>query len=146
DSEDGQLNLVMAQDLTDLNSIAINNGGPVIDGDGIDMNDNRITNLTPGEEGTDAVNVDQQGEASEVANPCWNVSTKGEDGTANVGPGGTVAFSNDDGNIVIDREGTDLAFDLNPDLDVDSVTTGNTVMNNDGLVVNDNTDNPTATT
>lgn len=40
-------------------SITINNGGPVINKDGINMNNNRITNVAPGIDGTDAVNVDQ---------------------------------------------------------------------------------------
>ena len=40
-------------------SIAINNGGPVINNQGINMNDNRITNVAPGVDGSDAVNVDQ---------------------------------------------------------------------------------------
>ena len=40
-------------------SVAINNGGPVINNEGINMNDNRITNVAPGVDGSDAVNVDQ---------------------------------------------------------------------------------------
>ena len=40
-------------------SVAINNGGPVINNQGINMNDNRITNVAPGVDGSDAVNVDQ---------------------------------------------------------------------------------------
>ncbi|MEO1852278.1 MAG: hypothetical protein ABGX74_09290, partial [Psychrobacter sp.] len=58
DSKDGNLNLVMARDLTDLNSITINDG-PVISQGGIDMNSKKITNLAPGVDGTDAVNLDQ---------------------------------------------------------------------------------------
>lgn len=41
------------------NSIAIGGGGPIINQDGINMGGNRITNVGPGVEGTDAVNVDQ---------------------------------------------------------------------------------------
>ncbi|QCP83880.1 hypothetical protein D0C27_19235 [Alcaligenes faecalis] len=48
DSDGNQLNLVMAQNLTDLNSITINNGGPVINGDGINMNGKKITDLAAG--------------------------------------------------------------------------------------------------
>ena len=88
-----------------------------------------------------AATEDQLGQVYTVATAGWNVSVGGEgaldDGSNNVGPEGVVDFSNDDGNIRIDRDGTDLAFNLNPDLDVDSVTTGDTVMNNDGVSVGD---------
>uniref|UniRef100_UPI0003682EFB YadA family autotransporter adhesin n=1 Tax=Psychrobacter lutiphocae TaxID=540500 RepID=UPI0003682EFB len=59
DSANGNLNLVMAKDLTDIDSITVNNGGPVINKDGIDMGNKTITNLAPGEKPTDAVNVSQ---------------------------------------------------------------------------------------
>src|SRR5690606_8709738 len=59
DSDGNKLNLVMAQNLTDINSITINNGGPVINGDGINMNGKKITDLAAGTDDTDAVNVSQ---------------------------------------------------------------------------------------
>ncbi|MGY0634172.1 ESPR-type extended signal peptide-containing protein [Luteimonas sp. A478] len=153
DSADGQLNLVMAQDLTDLNSITINNGGPVISSGGIDMSANRITNLARGVDGADAVNVDQLNEVSDAANAGWNISVDGEGATAdnNVGPGGTVDFANTDDNIVVARDGTDLVFDLSDELEIgtsitvdDNVfidTTGVAIgtdvhLGNTGLVIN----------
>ena len=72
-----KLNLVMAQDLTDLNSITINNGGPVLNGDGINMGGKKITDLAAGTDDTDAVNVSQLKDVSEVANAGWNVSANG---------------------------------------------------------------------
>ncbi len=148
DSDGNKLNLVMAQNLTDLNSITINNGGPVISGDGINMGGKKITNLAVGTEDTDAVNVSQLKEVEEVANAGWNISANG--GAAeNVKPGASVDFSNTDGNINISREGTDLALNLNKDIDLGadgSLTTGNTVVNNDGLTVDDGAGNKTSTT
>ncbi|MGO3870064.1 MAG: YadA-like family protein [Alcaligenes sp.] len=148
DSDGNKLNLVMAQNLTDLNSITINNGGPVISGSGINMNGKKITNLDAGTDDTDAVNVSQLKEVSDVANAGWNVSANG--GAAeNVKPGASVDFSNTDGNINITRDGTDLVFDLNKDIDLGadgSLTTGNTLVNNDGLTVGDGAGNKTATT
>ncbi|QTC01526.1 YadA-like family protein [Alcaligenes sp. SORT26] len=148
DSDGNKLNLVMAQNLTDLNSITINNGGPVINGDGINMGGKKITNLDAGTDDTDAVNVSQLKEVSDIANAGWNVSANG--GAAeNVKPGASVDFSNTDGNINITRDGTDLVFDLNKDIDLGadgSLTTGNTLVNNDGLTVDDGAGNKTATT
>jgi autotransporter adhesin len=54
---------VDAQKVT-TNEIVINNGGPIINENGIDMSDNRITNVAPGIDGTDAVNVNQLGQAT----------------------------------------------------------------------------------
>nr|WP_321303171.1 YadA-like family protein [Alcaligenes faecalis] len=147
DSDGNQLNLVMAQNLTDLNSITINNGGPVINGSGINMNGKKITNLEAGTDDTDAVNVSQLKDVEEVANAGWNISANGG-ATENVKPGASVDFSNTDGNINITRDGTDLAFNLNKDIDLSadgSLTTGNTVVNNDGLTVEDGAGNKTST-
>ena len=133
DSDGNQLNLVMAQDLTDLNSITINNGGPVLNGDGINMGGKKITDLAAGTDDTDAVNVSQLKEVSEVANEGWNVSANGAT-AENVKPGGSVDFSNDDGNITVARTGTDLVFNLADDLTIgNSITVGDTVINGDSI-------------
>ena len=62
-SQDLQVNSITATTVnaTTVNTdkITINNGGPTISQDGIDMGGNRITNVAPGIDGTDAVNVDQ---------------------------------------------------------------------------------------
>ncbi|MGG4603771.1 YadA-like family protein [Paenalcaligenes sp. Me131] len=145
---DTDLAFNLADDLTVGKSITINNGGPVINGDGINMNSKKITNLAAGTEDTDAVNVSQLKDVSEVANAGWNISANG-DPAENVKPGGSVDFSNDDGNITVTRTGTDLAFNLNKDIDLGadgSLTTGNTVVNNDGLIVADGAGNKTSTT
>ena len=62
-SQDLQVNSITATTVNattvNADSVAINNGGPVINNEGINMNDNRITNVAPGVDGSDAVNVDQ---------------------------------------------------------------------------------------
>lgn len=118
DSNGSQLNLVMARNLTDLDSITINNG-PVINASGINMGGKKITNLAPGTDGTDAVNVDQLEAVKTIANTGWNVSTNDNAATSeNVAPGETVDFDNTDGNIVIGQTGTKLTFDLANNLSV----------------------------
>lgn len=137
----------LADDLVIDNSISIN-GGPRIHVDGIDMGGNRITNLSPGEDGTDAVNLNQLNEVGATASRGWDLSVNG--GAAEtVAPGDEVNFSNTDGNILISQDGTDLKFDLNPDIDLTadgSLTIGNTLVNNDGLAVDDGAGNSTTTT
>src|SRR5690606_14683808 len=99
DSDGNQLNLVMARDLTDLDSITINNG-PVISNTGIDMGDTRITNLAAGEAGTDAVNVSQLEAVEAIANAGWNVlDAAGNE--ANIGPDGELTFVAGNENLVV---------------------------------------------
>ncbi|WP_167752860.1 YadA-like family protein [Pusillimonas caeni] len=145
DSDGNQLNLVMAQNLTDLSSITINNGGPVIHEGGINMNDNRITNLAPGEDGTDAVNLDQLEAVEAVANAGWNLTDAGGN-EVNIGPDGLVTFQGDS-NISVEQTGADqdgvIEIALNRDLDVDSVTAGDSVLDTDGLTVDDGAGNRT---
>ena len=144
DSENGQLNLVMAQDLTDLNSITIT-GGPVLSSSGIDMNSGRISNLAPGVDGTDAVNVDQLEAVEEIANTGWNL-TDADGNDVNIAPGRTVAFTGD-ANIAVEQTGTtdgQIQIALARDLDVDSVTAGDSVLDTDGLLVDDGAGNSTS--
>ena len=114
DSADGKLNLVMAKDLTDLNSIVIN-GGPTINNQG-------ITNLAKGDvssTSTDAVNGSQLYAVSAVANAGWNIATdSGAAAASNVKPSDTVNF-NGDGNVVVSNVGNDVTVGL-----ADKVTIG----------------------
>ncbi|MGP9852998.1 YadA-like family protein, partial [Halomonas sp. 111] len=83
-----------------------------------------------------------------AANAGWNV-TDVDGNAANIGPNGEVQFSGDS-NIGVAQNGLDgngeIDITLNRDLDLDSVTTGDSTLSTDGLVVNGNTGNPTATT
>ena len=141
DSANGILNLMMAKDLTDLNSIVIN-GGPTINNQG-------ITNLAAGEisaTSTDAVNGSQLYAVSEVANAGWNIAT--DSGTAsNVKPGDTVNMKGD-GSVVVSNTGNDVTVGLADVVTVGqgdtavtidgqngSVTVGDTTINSDGLTI-----------
>ena len=131
----GTLNVKLAKDLKDLNSAEI--GGVTINDKGIDMGNKKITGLKAGEDDTDAVNVSQLKKVEEVANKGWNLTANGAD-SSNVKPGDTVDLNNTDGNIDITKDGHNVTFNLAKDIKVDSVTTGDTVMNNDGVKVGDN--------
>ena len=131
----GTLNVKLAKDLKDLNSAAI--GGVTINNKGIDMGDKKITGLQAGEDDTDAVNVSQLKKVEEVANKGWNLTANGTN-SSNVKPGDTVDLKNTDKNISITKNGHNVTFNLAKDIKVDSVTAGDTVMNNDGVKVGDN--------
>lgn len=76
-------------------------------------------------------------DVADTANQGWKLSTN--DGEASkVAPGETVDFSGDK-NIKISNDGTNVNVELNEDIKVDTVTAGQTVMDNDGLKVGQNT-------
>ena len=131
----GILNVKLAKDLKGLDSAEI--GGVTINDKSIDMGDKKITGLKAGEDDTDAVNVSQLKKVEEVANKGWNLTANGTN-SSNVKPGDTVDLNNTDGNIDITKDGHNVTFNLAKDIKVDSVTTGDTVMNNDGVKVGDN--------
>ena len=132
---DSILKVKLAKDLKGLNSADI--GGVTINDKGINMGDKKITGLKAGEGDTDAVNVSQLKKVEEVANKGWNLTANGKD-SSNVKPGDTVDLNNEDKNINITKNGHNVTFNLAKDIKVDSVTTGDTVMNNDGVKVGDN--------
>src|SRR5690606_20341260 len=78
-------------------------------------------------------------QVSKAANAGW-VATDAKNNAARIGPDGIVTFLGDN-NITVTQTGTDnngkVEVALNPNLDVTSVTTGQTVMNNDGVKVGD---------
>ncbi|SDN78082.1 Autotransporter adhesin [Pseudomonas jinjuensis] len=98
----------------------------------------RIRNVAAGEDGGDAVNVDQLNDVKDLASAGWNVSDV-DGSSANIGPNGKVTFTGDS-NIGVAQSGADqdgkIAVTLNRDLDVDSVTLGDTLINNAGLTIN----------
>ena len=57
-----EITIATKPDLT-ADSLTINNGGPVINGSGIDMKNKKITDVAAGTAGTDAVNVSQLNQA-----------------------------------------------------------------------------------
>ena len=111
-------------------------GGPSVTKSGIDAAGNKISNVAAGTENTDAVNVSQLKDVEKVANKGWNLTANGKD-SSNVKPSDTVDLKNTDKNIDITKDGHNVTFNLAKDINVDSVTAGNTVMNNDGVKVGD---------
>ncbi|MBF7052939.1 hypothetical protein IOC61_06345, partial [Halomonas sp. KAO] len=97
-----------------------------------DPDTHQVTMSNVGGTGQDTVD-----EAIEYAAQGWNVSANNESG-ANIAPGGAVDFSSTDGNIAINRTGTDLAFSLADDIVVGgSVSVGSdTVIDGDSVTTN----------
>ncbi len=77
--------------------------------------------------------------ANEAANAGWT-ATDANGNDANIGPNGTVNFTGDQ-NITVAQTGADnsgqIEITLNRDLDVDSLTAGDTVIDTDGVHVGD---------
>jgi len=152
DSDGNQLNLVMARNLTGLDSVTIRNGGPVINGTGINMNSTQITNLTEGTADHHAVNLGQLNDLAETplifaGDTGTNVSRELGDTVRLEGGANNVADLTT-GNIGVVADGNaTLSIRLNKDIDLTeqgSVDIGDTTLDNEGLVV-DAGDGSTAT-
>ncbi|WP_447842637.1 YadA-like family protein [Enterobacter cloacae] len=115
----------------------------------ITINDgNRITGLADGQNLDDAVNLGQLNEVAANAGGNWNIRDANDLGYAAsyaVNSGDTVTFASADenptdlsGNLTVQHENGTVTYDLNEDLVLSSVTTGQTVLANDGLKVGSN--------
>ena len=95
--------------------------------------------VTNGENTTTSIGKLDQAlkDVADTANQGWKLSTNGGE-ASKVAPGKTVDFSGDK-NIKISNDGTNVNVELNEDIKVDTVTAGQTVMDNDGLKVGQNT-------
>lgn len=147
-----------ASDVGDVNNIAddIKNGeGHTTVVDAVNNLNNKLDNkvgdlnyveggkgnyVTNGENTTTSIGKLDQAlkDVADTANQGWNLSTNG-DKASKVAPGKTVDFSGDK-NINISNDGNNVKVELNEDIDVNtvtanSVTTGQTVMNNEGVKV-----------
>ncbi|MDK4793459.1 MAG: ESPR-type extended signal peptide-containing protein [Acinetobacter sp.] len=113
--------------------------------------DGSISNPTYNVAGTSANNVGDAltaldkavTDAGTAANAGWTVSANGDAATAkNIKPNGKVNFTGDDNLTVAQTSETDnegnIKVALNKNLKVDSVTTGNTVIDTTGVKVGDN--------
>ena len=110
-------------------------GGPSVTKSGIDAAGNKISGVAAGTDGTDAVNVDQLNQASQ------DLTDKGFGLTAQDGTtvqkklGEAVDVVGADSNISTKVQDGKVAIELAKDLNVDSVTAGDTVMNTDGVTI-----------
>src|SRR5690625_2568759 len=116
------------------------NNGPRITIDGIDAGNKKITNVAPGEDGSDAVNVDQLEELKTTVAGGWTATDK-DGNDAKIAPVGVVTFVGDD-NITVAQTGEDddaeVVVSLNKGLNLGadgSLTVGATSINNEGLTI-----------
>ncbi|ERS89327.1 hypothetical protein Q671_06115, partial [Halomonas sp. PBN3] len=98
-----------------------------------------------------AATEEQLNLVNQTANAGWNLSGSGAN-QVNIGPNGAVDFQGD-GNISVAQNGADdagvIAVALNENIDLGdtgSVTTGDSVLDSDGLTVDDGAGNVTAVT
>ena len=147
DEENGELKIKLARNLTDLDSVTVGNTvlnpngltvggptGPSITTNGINAGDKAITNVAPGVNGTDAVNVDQLTKQTAVA----TTEVKAADGDKNVSVEKVTAK---DGHSIYN-------VGVSRDLNVDTVTLPNvdgssTKLSANGLSFVDIDGNPT---
>lgn len=123
---------------------------------GLDNGGNTIRNVGEGVLNTDAVNVGQLKDVAIALDQGWGITAQGDIATM-VKQGDAVDLSSKDGNIKVSRKSVsnvaafdsspslqaaaiptnanDISFDLNPDITLNSVTTGSTVMNDNGLTI-----------
>ena len=185
-SKNNILNVRLAKDLKDLNSITFNNGangangktvvngagmtindaagkpltavtkdgvkitdGPSMTKDGIDAAGKKVTNVQNGtvaKDSKDAVNGGQLHDAVE------SLKTKGfgleaEDGQSVKKPlGETVKVKGDDTNIKTSVDGGAVKVELKKDITVDTVTTGDTKMDTNGVTIKDGANEATKLT
>ncbi|ASK20579.1 hypothetical protein CEK60_15290, partial [Halomonas sp. N3-2A] len=95
-------------------------GGPSITNTGIDAGNTTITNVAPGVNGTDAVNVDQLTDVSDVANKGWDLTANGEATGENIAPGETADFS-EGKNIAITRTSNSIEVATADDVEFTNV-------------------------
>ncbi|MCU4413959.1 YadA-like family protein [Acinetobacter sp. WU_MDCI_Axc73] len=101
-----------------------------------DPNTGTYTNNNIGDTGQNNINdaIKSINDTAQNANKGWTVSTNGQN-ASQVKPTDTVDFSNNDGNIQVNNTGNNITVDLAKDIQVDSVTAGNTTLNNNGLTI-----------
>ncbi|MGY0329343.1 YadA-like family protein [Xylella fastidiosa subsp. multiplex] len=122
DEAAGAIHLQLA-DSPKFGNVVINNGG-------------KISGLTAGTEDTDAVNLSQLKSISDTVDKGWTLTASGANGSKVVS-GGAVDLKNTDGNLTISKsdDSNDVVFNLSKDFKVDGMTSGTTVVNNDGVKV-----------
>ena len=131
------------------NGITISNGAAgntvSLTKNGLDNGGNKITNVADGVDGTDAVNVSQlKSQGSDIINKGFGI--KAEDGNeVKKKLGETVDVVGDGKNISTRVEGGRVRVGLKDDILLNSVTTGRTRMDTDGLTVQDGSGNTAVT-
>ncbi|EOR03880.1 hypothetical protein F896_03327, partial [Acinetobacter genomosp. 15BJ] len=102
-------------------------GGSVVNPDGTISAPSYIVNETP---------INNVGDAIEALDQGWNLQSNGA-GNAAIKAGDTVDIGTVDSeeNLTVSKTGNDIKYGLNKDLKVDSVTAGDTVINDNGVTI-----------
>ncbi|WP_375639601.1 Vomp family autotransporter [Bartonella sp. MM55XZML] len=113
------------------------NDGPSMTIDGINAAKQKITNVADGEKDTDAVNYKQLKAVQDATKTSWQLAVNGGNATA-IGPNGTVNFQSADNNgtknIKIEKDSDrTVTFDLADDIQVMTVTAGDSIMDAAGF-------------
>ncbi|MEB3793568.1 hypothetical protein MSG93_19240, partial [Acinetobacter sp. IK40] len=111
--------------------------GPSVTKSGIDAAGTKVTNVADGTEASDAVNKGQLDQASQDLTDKGFGLTAQDGGTVQKKLGEAVEVIGADSNISTKVQDGKIAVELSRDLDVDSVTAGDTVMNSDGVSIAD---------
>ncbi|RSN79423.1 hypothetical protein EA770_18395, partial [Acinetobacter baumannii] len=102
-------------------------GGSTVNPDGTVSKPNYTVN------GTDLTNV---GDAITELDKGWTLQSNGaNDGAVRAGDVVDIGTADGEENLQVSKEGNDIKYSLNRDLKVDSVTAGDTVINNDGMTI-----------
>ena len=137
----GQPDVVLGNTGLTIGQVSVTNTGfkafnVVINDQGINAGGQKITNVAAGTDPTDGVNVSQL-TTSETGLTAKGMNFAGQSGTdVHRDLGQTLNVVGSNGNLSTSANGTDtLTIALNDDLNLTSVTTGNTSMNNAGVTV-----------
>jgi autotransporter adhesin len=122
------------QGVTPVGTVSVGSGGA----------ERTITNVAAGRisgTSTDAINGSQLfatnaaiTDVATTAGKGWNLSANGEATPQNIAPGGTADFANGS-NTTVTRTGNQIRVDVSADPIFNSVTTGNTKIDNAGLTI-----------
>ncbi|WP_455480869.1 Vomp family autotransporter [Bartonella sp. B12(2025)] len=112
--------------------------GPKITMGGIDLRNKKITGVADGTRDNDAVNYKQLKDLKDSVRTSWQLSVNGEDATA-VNPDSTVnlqvAGNEKKKNLKISKDDQNtVTFDLADNITVTSITTGRSIMSDDGFL------------
>ncbi len=150
-NDDGKLKINLAKAVTGIESVTVSGyvkaggttvndagltitGGPVVTKTSVNMAGNKITNIAEGSADTDAVSVSQLKKAKEEAIGSVKLNFRGESGdTLERGNNETLQIAGDGSNITTKAEDGKIVIELSRNLTVDSVTAGDSVINNDGV-------------
>ncbi|QHH93055.1 hypothetical protein FPL18_03990 [Acinetobacter gyllenbergii] len=103
-------------------------GGSVVNPDGSVSAPNYIVNETP---------INNVGDAIEALDQGWNLQSNGVNaGAVKAGDTVDIGTVNGEENLTVTKDGNTIQYGLNRNLKVDSVTAGDTVINTNGVTIN----------